>query len=111
MSWSFRHMVAECGGGSIDGAGSLHGGVFYPHFARLEPRRSLPAVERLLDNRDMRDMLVQHDDSFLAFAIDAVGKDAQKLGFAFNGFRGWSQPIEAFISEHLPVGPVNDRFE
>jgi hypothetical protein len=96
---------------AIDGADALGGGVFFPHFARLQPRRSLPIVERLLDDRAMHDALVKRDDGFLAFAIDAVGKAAQQVGFALDGFHGWSQPIATFIAEHLPADPPVDRLE
>lgn len=96
---------------AIDGAGTLGGGVFYPHFARLRPDRSLPAVERLLDDSDMRAALVQRDDGFLAFAIDAIGKAAHHIGFTFDGFRGWSPPVAAFVEEHLPADPPAERFD
>jgi hypothetical protein len=85
---------------AIDGAGEPDGRYFYPNFARFEPRRVTPVVERLIRDRGMRDALFSRDDQELALALTAIGRLARHEGMRYFGFSGWSSDIDAFIAEN-----------
>ncbi len=89
---------------AIDGADLQRAaGVYFPNFARFYGHRVAPVVERLTSDVDMRDQLLEElDDAELAEALNAMGAYAKRVGWQFDGFTSWSQPVAEFIGLNLP---------
>jgi hypothetical protein len=89
---------------ALDGAGLRSGGgVYFPNFARFYGHRVAPVVERLTSDMDMRGkLLARLDDAELAQALNTIGTYATSVGWHFDGFTSWSQPVAEFIRLNLP---------
>jgi hypothetical protein len=89
---------------AIDGADLQRAaGVYFPNFARFYGHRVAPVVERLTSDVDMRDQLLEElDDAELAEVLNAMGAYAKRVGWQFDGFTSWSQPVAEFIGLNLP---------
>ncbi len=95
---------------AIDGAGSMDGRVFYTNFARFRQSRIEPAVDRLLTDREMRDVLFTRSDQDLAAALATIGQRAEREGWPFDGFESWEHtPVAEFIAKHLKSRPDPDE--
>jgi hypothetical protein len=93
---------------AIDGADLQRtAGVYFPNFARFYGHRVAPVVERLTSDVDMRRQLLEElDDAELAEALNAMGAYAKRVGWQFDGFTSWSQPVAEFIGLNLPPEAV-----
>jgi hypothetical protein len=87
---------------AIDGAGEARRSYFYPNFARFYSSRSIPIVERLLIDQDMRQALFRGNDRSLAVALKVIGDGASHEGFRFRGFNGWGPEIDRFVAANPP---------
>lgn len=88
---------------AIDAAGAVEARAFYPNFARFRQDRIQPAVDELLTNAQMRQVLFRGTDAQLARALFEVGRIASHEGWMSDGFVGWDRTrAGAFIAEHLP---------
>lgn len=72
--------------------------VFYTNFARFNWSRSEPALVRLIEDQELRQILVPLESSELAVAIREVSRRAQSEAFRFSVWSGWdSTTVESFL--------------
>lgn len=71
----------------------------FPNFARFYAQRTQPAAQRLLREPDMRKILYPGDDHQLANALHTVDREAQRAGFRYDGWEGYTRDVNAFIRE------------
>jgi hypothetical protein len=91
---------------AVSGRGNeVFGGVFYPSFAWVRSARTQPIAERLLREPALRTMIYSGDDASLAAALRNIDQVAQREGFRFDGWEGYTEPVRRFIDEHyVPAG-------
>ncbi|WP_409495999.1 helix-turn-helix domain-containing protein [Amycolatopsis sp. cmx-11-12] len=70
-----------------------------PNFARFDTERTRPAAQRLLREPDMRQIIYPGDDQFFADALHTIDRDAQRAGFLYDGWEGYTRDVNIFISE------------
>jgi hypothetical protein len=89
---------------AVTAAGSAVSRVFYPNFARYRQHRVQSAANLLVADGDMRQALLGvQDDEALAGALAAIGDQAQREGWRYDGFDGWERtPVQDFINQHAP---------
>lgn len=74
---------------------------FYPSFARFYGRRTIPVVEELLSDDDLRGSIAPVDDLELAGILRIVDRVAQKESFRFAGWDGYeSNLVQRFLAEN-----------
>jgi len=79
--------------------------VFYPSFARFYQQRIQGTAERLLTDPDLRAGLIEHDDEYLAGALQVLEGVAQGEGWRYDGFHGFGgTPVGEFIEHHAARG-------
>lgn len=91
---------------AVAGRGNeVFSGVFYPSFAWVRGARTQPIAERLLREPELRTMIYPGDDPSLAAALHNIDHVAQREGFRFDGWEGYTEPVVRFIHEHhVPAG-------
>jgi hypothetical protein len=89
---------------AVTAAGRAGSRVFYPNFARYRQHRVQSAANLLVADGDMRQALLGvQDDEALAGALAAIGDQAQREGWRYDGFDGWERtPVQDFINQHAP---------
>lgn len=87
--------------------------TYYTNFAPYYPRRTLPAVRRLLIDADMRRAVAPDlSDTSLAIVLQVLFATAAKEGRLLGGWHGVDEPlISAFLEGHLPADFDPDRRE
>lgn len=73
-------------------------GIF-PNFARFYSERTQPAAERLLRDPEMRQAIYPGDDQHLAAALHTIDREAQRAGFRYDGWEGYTRDVDEFIRE------------
>lgn len=73
-------------------------GIF-PNFARFYAERTMPAAQRLLREPTMRTIIYPGDDQDLAAALHTIDREAQRAGFQYDGWDGFTQDVNTFIRE------------
>lgn len=73
-------------------------GIF-PNFARFYAERTRPTAQRLLREPAMREIIYPGDDQHLAAALHTIDRDAQRAGFQYDGWDGYTEDVNAFIRE------------
>ncbi|WP_203872248.1 hypothetical protein, partial [Planomonospora parontospora] len=76
---------------------------YYPNFAPFETWRTRPVTELLLHEPSMRQVIFSGDDRRLAAALRQIDAEAQQAGWKYDGWAGYSDPVENFITTHLPM--------
>lgn len=71
----------------------------FPNFARFYAQRTQPAAQRLLREPEMRKILYPGDDHQLADALHTIDREAQRAGFRYDGWEGYTRDVNAFIRE------------
>lgn len=85
--------------------GGKQTGSFLPHLYRWHSHRSDPAAVALIDDPGARDALFPLTDPELAQALRAIGREAVRGAFHFNGWDGYSDPrIIAFLDANPEEG-------
>jgi len=88
---------------AIGEAGGVGTRVFYPNFARFYSHRTEPAIVRVIEDREMREVIFALDDESLAVALRALNDRASQEGWRFAGWDGFLNPrISAFLDDHPP---------
>ncbi|MEV4752653.1 hypothetical protein AB0K21_40395 [Streptosporangium sp. NPDC049248] len=77
------------------------GGGYHPNFARFDTQRTNPAAERLLRDPRMRQEIFQGDGPHLAKELHEIDLAAQNEGFSYDGWEGYTTPVQNFISAQL----------
>jgi len=84
---------------AIDEAKSTDSSVFYTSWARVDPRRVEPVVERLITDAEMRATVFPSDDEVLRDALNAIERMAEIEGRRYSGFRHWIGPaVDEFMN-------------
>lgn len=73
-------------------------GIF-PNFARFYAERTQPAAQRLLREPEMREIIYPGDDQHFADALHTIDREAQRAGFRYDGWEGYTPDVNAFIRE------------
>jgi hypothetical protein len=79
-------------------------GTFYTHFASFYGSRTQPIVERPLTDPQLRRHIHPQDDEHLARNLALIDRYARQVGFRYDGWEGYSHPVNAFIDRSLPRG-------
>lgn len=75
--------------------------VFYTNFARFYSHRTEPAIVRLIEDREMREIVYPLGDDDLAVALRALNARASEEGWRFAGWDGFlDERIQVFLDEH-----------
>jgi hypothetical protein len=73
-------------------------GIF-PNFARFYAERTRPAAQRLLREPAMRESIYPGNDQHFAAALHTIDGAAQRAGFQYDGWDGYTQDVNSFIRE------------
>lgn len=92
-------IVALGAGGSAD---SHH---YYPHFARFYEHRSLPVLERVIADPEVRQTLFPNrSDQELAIVIRWIDHSATQEGFRYAGWDGFlNDTVREFLEKNPPT--------
>ena len=71
-----------------------------PNFARLNTERTNLIAQRLLRDPKMRKMIYPGDDFQFAVALHTIDLAAQRAGFWYDGWEGYTPDVIAFIHRH-----------
>jgi len=71
----------------------------FPNFARFYTQRTQPAAQRLLREPEMREIIYPGDDQHFASALHTIDREAQRAGFRYDGWEGYTSDVNAFIRE------------
>ena len=71
----------------------------FPNFARFYALRTQPAAQRLLREPEIREIIYPGDDHHFADALHMIDREAQRAGFRYDGWEGYTQDVNAFIRE------------
>jgi hypothetical protein len=86
---------------AIGDAQSAAARVVYTSFARFYSHRTEPAIVRLIEDAQMREVLYPYDDQNLADAIRALNSWASQEGWRFSGWDGFlSDSVRKFLEEN-----------
>lgn len=89
----------------IAASGDSSGRSFYTHFARYYSTRTTPAMEAIIQDKDVRaQIFAGGDDTLLAKALAEMLRMAAREGVRFHWWGGESQIIERFLAEHGEAG-------
>jgi hypothetical protein len=77
-------------------------GVFYPNFARFRSDRTQPIAEQLLRDQELRRIIFPHSDPDLAVALNVIDEQAQREGFRYDGWGGYTNIVTSFIEANWP---------
>ncbi len=77
------------------------GGIYYPHFAKFYSSRTHPIAERLIADESLRQQVYPGADRQLAETLRQIDDMAQKVGFAFDGWEGYTAPVQEFVHANL----------
>jgi hypothetical protein len=69
------------------------------NFARFYGERTRPAAQRLLAEPAMREVIYPGDDEKLATALYKIDYEAQRAGFSYDGWDGYTPDVNIFIRE------------
>jgi Schlafen, AlbA_2 len=75
-------------------------GAFYPNFARFDETRTQPAAQRLLHDPEIRKAIYPANNESLASALHTIDRTAQREGFRYDGWGGYTPDVSNFIEEH-----------
>jgi hypothetical protein len=78
-------------------------GTYYPHFAKFHGSRAQPVAERLITDPKMREQVYPGTDQQLAEALGQIDNAARQVGFAFDGWEGYTAPVQDFVRANLPA--------
>ena len=78
-------------------------GVYYPHFAKFYGSRTQPAAERLITDKTLRDQIYPESEQQLADALHQIDNTAREVGFAFDGWEGYTPLVREFVRANLPA--------
>lgn len=70
-----------------------------PNFARFNTERTQPAAQRLLREPEMRKIIYPGDDRHFADALHTIDREAQRAGFRYDGWEGYTRDVNTFIRE------------
>lgn len=70
-----------------------------PNFARFDTERTRPVAQRLLHEPEMRKIIYPGDDQHFADALHTIDRDAQRAGFLYDGWEGYTRDVNIFITE------------
>lgn len=73
---------------------------YHPNFAPFEQQRTRPIAERLVNEPAIRAALFTKTDEDLAGALHQIDRWAQQVGWKFDGWEGYSEPVRQFIAAH-----------
>jgi hypothetical protein len=73
-------------------------GIF-PNFARFDGERTRPVAQRLLREPDMREIIYPGNDLHFADALHTIDREAQRAGFRYDGWEGYTRDVNDFIRE------------
>ena len=76
-------------------------GVYYPHFAKFYGTRTQPIAEQLITDKAMRKQIYPGDDKMLSEALSQIDRSAREVGFAYDGWEGYTSPVAEFIRQNL----------
>ena len=76
----------------------------FPNFARFNTERTQPAAQHVLHDPDMRKIIYPGDDQHFAAALHAIDQEAQRAGFRYDGWEGYTPDVNAFIREQGIIG-------
>jgi hypothetical protein len=77
------------------------GGAYYPHFARFHGSRTQPIAERLLADAALRRQMYPGTNRQLVEALHQIDETARKMGFAYDGWEGYTAPVVEFVRANL----------
>lgn len=87
----------------IDETRSVSTSNWYTNFARFYATRSEPAVQRLLTDAGMREVIFSGGDDMLAAALREIDRMASSEGFAYDGWWGYqSEDVKRFLAANPP---------
>jgi hypothetical protein len=71
----------------------------FPNFARFYATRTQPVAQRLLREPGMREIIYPGDNQHFAAALHKIDQWAQREGFRYDGWKGYTPDVNAFIRE------------
>jgi hypothetical protein len=74
---------------------------FYPSFARFRSERVRPIADRLVQDHDLRAIMFTKGDRAFAEALSEIDKVAQREGFMYDGWEGYSDTVTTFIESAI----------
>lgn len=91
---------------SLGAAGNADSRHYYPHFARFYEHRSLPALERVITDPDIRQTLFpSRSDKELANVIRWIDHSATQEGFRYAGWDGFlNDTVREFLDKNPSPG-------
>ncbi|MGW3959123.1 AlbA family DNA-binding domain-containing protein [Amycolatopsis sp. NPDC005003] len=86
---------------NINKRGKISTGDFYTNFARYFSARSMPAFAAVIESPEVRQIIFDGSDRFLADAIAEINRLAGSESFAFNGYDGITdERVARFVQEN-----------
>ncbi|GAA1796136.1 hypothetical protein HC028_23330 [Planosporangium flavigriseum] len=73
------------------------------HFAKFYGSRTQLIAERLIADQTLREQIYPGSDQQLAEALYQIDNAARKIGFAYDGWEGYTALVQEFVNANLPT--------